>query len=216
MSARLDAISQVAQTTPTLEIMRGEDDVLRGEFSAAIEQLKTSLQAPKIEDFRALIVSEVEARIPQFEPPKALCVEDVRPMLDAAIAQATLELERSGRAAIEREIDRMPKPVKGDPGADGSRFEGFHVEQSGRTVTMSMSFDGMVHQQSVHLDFPMELGVYQPGRCYQKSDIVTFAGSQFIATRDTTEKEKPESSTAWRLIVKRGRDGKDFTPEGGE
>jgi hypothetical protein len=36
--------------------------------------------------------------------------------------------------------------------------------------------------------------------------MVSFGGSAFIAQRDTTD--KPESSDAWRLAVKRGRDGK--------
>jgi len=39
---------------------------------------------------------------------------------------------------------------------------------------------------------------------------VTFAGSLFIAQRTTTSTERPEDgSDAFRLAVKRGRDGKD-------
>jgi hypothetical protein len=50
-------------------------------------------------------------------------------------------------------------------------------------------------------------GVWQPG-LHKRGDAVTWNGSLFIAQRDT--EAKPETSDAWRMAVKRGRDGKDL------
>lgn len=54
---------------------------------------------------------------------------------------------------------------------------------------------------------PLDCGVWRQ-REYPAGSGVTWAGSFFIAQRDTTPEEKPELSDAWRLAVKRGRDGK--------
>jgi integrin beta 3 len=42
---------------------------------------------------------------------------------------------------------------------------------------------------------------------YERGELVTFAGSVFLSLEKTTD--KPETSEAWKLIIKRGRDGKD-------
>jgi hypothetical protein len=49
--------------------------------------------------------------------------------------------------------------------------------------------------------------LWSADRRYSAGDAVTFDGSLFIAQQNTTD--KPETSAAWRLAVKRGRDGKD-------
>jgi len=49
-------------------------------------------------------------------------------------------------------------------------------------------------------------GVWKPS-AYKHGDVVTWGGSIWLAKRDTDD--RPESSDAWSLIVKRGRDGKD-------
>jgi hypothetical protein len=64
-------------------------------------------------------------------------------------------------------------------------------------------------QRAFELTFPVVLdrGVYKSESAYAKGDGVSFGGSFFIAQRDTSE--RPETSDAWRLAVKRGRDGRD-------
>ena len=42
---------------------------------------------------------------------------------------------------------------------------------------------------------------------YSAGDAVTFDGSLFIAQQDTTD--RPETSPAWGLAVKRGRDARE-------
>ena len=48
-------------------------------------------------------------------------------------------------------------------------------------------------------------GVWKDGEEYQKGDVVTFGGSVFFAQKATAD--KPTTSDAWRMSVKRGRDG---------
>lgn len=45
------------------------------------------------------------------------------------------------------------------------------------------------------------------GGSYEQGDGVTFAGSFWIAQKDTSS--KPGESSDWRLAVKRGQDGRD-------
>jgi collagen type III alpha len=48
--------------------------------------------------------------------------------------------------------------------------------------------------------------VYRAGEQYRRGETVTWGGSLFLAMADTTD--KPETTPAWRLMVKHGRDGK--------
>jgi len=50
-------------------------------------------------------------------------------------------------------------------------------------------------------------GVYVAGKTYDPSDLVTDHGSLFYCGRTTTA--RPGASPDWKLMVKRGQDGKD-------
>lgn len=52
------------------------------------------------------------------------------------------------------------------------------------------------------------IGTWQPAS-YKHGTAATWAGSLWVAMRDTTS--KPGTDDAWQLAVKRGRDGKDAT-----
>lgn len=53
-------------------------------------------------------------------------------------------------------------------------------------------------------------GLWKAG-AYERGDSVTWNGSGWHCERDTTD--EPETSDAWKLMVKRGRDGKSPQPE---
>jgi hypothetical protein len=61
----------------------------------------------------------------------------------------------------------------------------------------------------IRLPIPIDRGVFRLGENYEKGDIVSYAGSGWIAQKDNPEGKPDESNGAWRLFVKRGRDGKD-------
>lgn len=106
-------------------------------------------------------------------------------------------------------MERQPKPKDGIDGRDGIGFDDLAMEHDGeRTFTLRATAGERTKQCSITVPLPIDRGVWAPGR-YEKGDTVTFAGSMFIAQDDTDE--KPESGASWRLAVKRGRDGKDFT-----
>lgn len=74
---------------------------------------------------------------------------------------------------------------------------------NGRTLRFALG--GKVVRE-VRTAIVLDAGVWRAG-AYQKGDGVTLGGSFFIAQEDTGE--KPEAGNAWRLAVKRGRDGRD-------
>lgn len=92
-------------------------------------------------------------------------------------------------------------------------IDDFELAMEDRTLTISMSIGGRMVSKSVHVPLPYDAGVYKSGQAYDKGAMVTFSGSAFIASRDASSTEKPEASSAWRLLVKRGRDGKDGSAE---
>jgi hypothetical protein len=177
--ARLELLERTVNSTPPVELMRAE-------WRADIDAAKAAFQD-------------------HTEP---LTVESFRPMLEGDVAKWALDFERRAQAVLERAIDRLPTPKDGEDGAPGGSVDDFDVELVERNLTISMKIGDRVEKRTVRLDIPIERGVYQSGKTYEKSDIVTFSGSQFIATRDTVGTEKPEQSPAWRLIVKRGKDGR--------
>ena len=116
----------------------------------------------------------------------------------------------AGRAGADGAPGRDGADGKdGAPGRDGGSVEDFAIEINGRVLGIAMQIGGQPVMRTVKLDFPLVRGIWKPGR-YDKGDIVTYQGSAFIALCDTSA--KPETAD-WRLMVKRGRDGKDYEPE---
>jgi integrin beta 3 len=99
----------------------------------------------------------------------------------------------------------------GAPGArgeDGFGFDEFEAEYDGERAFKFIFIRGERRKEfAFNFPVPIERGVYEGGRLYQRGDIVSFGGSFWIAQRDT--KAYPETNKDWRLAVKRGRDGKD-------
>lgn len=100
----------------------------------------------------------------------------------------------------------------GLPGKDGETFtlDDFDIVpyDDGRTIKLCFTRGEAMH--SFELAFPVVLdrGVFATERQYEKGDAVTWAGSLWIAQKDTSAKPDTADS-GWRLAVKRGRDGKD-------
>lgn len=99
--------------------------------------------------------------------------------------------------------------VDGAPGRNGFELSDFDTEMApgGRSVLLKFSAGDTLETHELHFPVVLDKGVFVPGTAYEKGDAVTWGGSLWIAQEDTTD--KPETSKAWRLAVKRGRDGKD-------
>jgi integrin beta 3 len=144
---------------------------------------------------------------------RSIAIEDVQPLLDAAIARAELDLERRAAEAIQRAVDRIPAPKDGAPGrdgVDGLGFDDFEVEHDGeRAFAIVGRRNGVEKRWAFRLPVLIDRGVYGIGRAYERGDGVTYGGDFVIATREVAPGETPGKSDAWRLAVRKGRDGKN-------
>ncbi|MBV2181688.1 MAG: hypothetical protein KUL86_10715 [Castellaniella sp.] len=141
--------------------------------------------------------------------------KDAEPVSEAAIADAVaakferrfsdmaLSWERQARDEFQRAIDRMPAPKDGRDGKDAAPIESLEITQTERSVTIKL---GSV-ERTIKLDTILDRGVWEQKQ-YEKGDAVTYGGSLWIAQQDTTD--APGASKAWRLAVKKGRDGRDL------
>src|SRR5262245_39328456 len=94
-------------------------------------------------------------------------------------------------------------------GADGVGFDDLAMTFDGdRTVTLIFKKGATVKTFPVTLAIPRYQGVFTEGTLYGCGDLVTYAGSTWHCQTPTTA-TPGDGSPAWRLMVKRGRDGKD-------
>ena len=103
----------------------------------------------------------------------------------------------------------------GEPGKDGQ--DGFSLddydewfEDGGRTLVRRFDLGENYKEFRHQTQLPLDRGVFKSDRDepYQAGDVVTWGGSAWIAQTET--KTKPDASdSGWRLMTKRGRDGKD-------
>ena len=153
---------------------------------------------PSAEEVAAAITKAVESTLP------GLISKHIELVMPEIITRASL-LVPPGR-------DGMPgRP--GTPGEDGRPGVGIDqvgIEQTDkRTHTLILKMtDGERYEMPVVLDGMLsDEGVHRPGGQYVKGDCVTHGGSYWVAKKETAE--TPGKSEDWRLVVKRGRDGKD-------
>ena len=200
-------------------------DALRKEIPAPVEVPDLSGFATK-DDLAA-----VEAKIVPVEQ------KDFTPEIEAVRREAAAATE-----AVRREIPKLPEVIHGRDGAgvvevkqnadgelivklsngetinagkvrgeDGLGFEDMSVDWDGeRELTFSFTRDGRSEVTRLTIPAIIYRGIWREGP-FQRGDSVTWGGSLWIAQRDT--EDKPETSDAWKLSAKRGRDGKDFRPQ---
>lgn len=77
----------------------------------------------------------------------------------------------------------------------------------GRTIARRTIYtDGRVFERKVMTALLIYRGVWREGQ-HERGDVTTWAGSAWHCQEATTE--KPGTSSAWKLMVKSGRDGRD-------
>mgnify|MGYP003477076738 CR=1 FL=1 len=170
--------------------VRGKDGEqgLRGE--------KGDVASP--EEIAAVVTKACEAMLP------ALVAKQYETSMPEIIARASV-LVPPGRDGLPGRAG-----TAGEPGKDGSSIHSIAIERSdkrsynlivrdtdGGRWELPMKLDGMV----------MDAGVHRPGEAYEKGDAVTHGGNYWVANVDT--KASPGTSPDWRLVVRRGKDGKD-------
>lgn len=141
---------------------------------------------------------------------ESVTVDDVLPHFQQAFDKWALDFERRAQDIHTRLLSTFDKPKNGEDGedgADGLGFDDMEEEFDGeRTVIRRYRRGDQVKEFRHKFHCLLERGVWKSDRSYERGDGVTFDGSYWIAQRDT--KDKPSTSDAWRLAVKKGRDGK--------
>lgn len=132
--------------------------------------------------------------------------EKVGPVVGAPGKDADMEAIKKHAEDL---VARIPLPKDGAPGKDG--VDGLGIDDLDLIVDEQKGYvlrwanGSRVKEQPLLL--PFDRGVYRPGVTYRKASLVTAQGSLWMALEDTSD--RPGDSKAWRLAVKRGRDGKD-------
>lgn len=184
-------------------------------------------QSVTVEDVAPLIASEVQKAVAALPVPKdgkdgvgltgafqsregTLIItlsdgstKDVGPIVGRDVDM--VEVTRQIREAIAA----IPVPKDGRDGLDGVGFDDLELveDDRGRPILRCVKGEKV---REFRIDGAY-CGVWKSGDSYLKGDRVTWSGSLFIARQDTTD--KPETSAAWQLAVKHGKEGKPG-PEG--
>jgi hypothetical protein len=90
--------------------------------------------------------------------------------------------------------------ANGTPGADGLGFDDVDVTFDERGAVLQ--FARGERSKAFRLPIPLDCGVYQHGRAYEKGAGVTYAGAFWIAQSATQGQKPGDGATAWRLAVK--------------
>lgn len=92
----------------------------------------------------------------------------------------------------------------GKDGKDGADFTDVRFEYDGERTLKAIGKGGEIVYR---LPIPIDRGYWRAGR-YEQGDIATEGGTAYIAIKDTAEKPTL-SSGDWRILARKGRDGKD-------
>lgn len=145
----------------------------------------------------------------------SVSLDDVEPLIADHVAKAVAALPpakdgRDGRDASDIPMLKSFIVAEVRDRVDATfRTVAFDSPDSGRTLVFSFDVGGESIRHPVKTALVLDRGVWRAGP-FVKGDGVSFGGSFFIAQDDT--EDKPETSNAWRLAVKRGRNGSDGAP----
>lgn len=98
--------------------------------------------------------------------------------------------------------------LPGKPGDDGFSLDDFEVIDAEDSFTLRFVRGDKTKEFTLAKPTLADFyrGVWKEGS-HKAGAVVTWGGSIWLAKRDT--EDRPESSDAWTLIVKKGRDGRD-------
>jgi hypothetical protein len=134
---------------------------------------------------------------------------DLRLMAKLAEAAGASAVELAGlreRIAVLETRAPIPGPP-GRDGTDGLGFDDLRVEHDGeRELALIFARGEASRRFPARFPIPIYRGVYVPGARYARGDVVSWAGSTWIAEEETDARP---SEQGWTLMVKKGRDGRD-------
>ncbi len=138
--------------------------------------------------------------------PTVMCIAIVDEVAKAVAALPPPVPGRDGRDGMPG-VPGVPGE-KGIDGKDGLGIDDYEVEleDKGRFEVRRFVRDGKVVKETRHRCYgPLYRDVWQP-KGYLEGDIVTSSNESWIAITDNSDKPP---SASWRLMARKGRDGKD-------
>ena len=175
---------------------------------AALQVEVTSARSDQDEQMAALVERAVAKAVSDIKQPEPVNVVGSFIQRDGHLV---LTMSDGSTKDLGMVVGKNGEPgAKGDPGKDGQDGLGFEdcdviVEDDG--VYAQWKRGDRIERRK--LPTTIYRDIYREGETYHPGDIVTWGGSSFIAKGETTAKpgmNTPESR-AWKLMVKRGRDG---------
>lgn len=185
---------------------------LQERLAAAEAQVKmlTAITDSVAEMRERIAVLDARAAVPG---PAGRDGKDGRDGSDAVVGDVVKDVaalrERVAVAEV-RQLTPGPAGKDGKDGVDGLGFDDLQAVQDGeRGIVFRMTRGDRV-KDCGRLTLPVTIwrDVWQESQTYSKGDVVTWAGSSWHC-QDTTIDKPGEGSSHWKLMVKRGRDGKD-------
>lgn len=165
-------------------------------------------------DVDGIVARRVDAAVAALPVPKdgadgrSVTLDEVRGILDVALAQWELAAERRMTDFLQRAVDLIPKPRDG---VDGMGFDDLVIEHDGERALSFVLRQGEREKRfDAHLaGVILDRGFWDRGREYKAGDGVTFHGCFWIAKRDT--QVQPAPGDDWRRAVNKGRDARGGT-----
>lgn len=130
--------------------------------------------------------------------------------VDGKFADWVLGYERMANERVQKFLETIPKPADGKDGRDAFSLEDIDLEiaEDGRTVKLAFQRGDERIEKTIRTSAMVYQNVFDEAQQYAKNDSVTWAGSLWISTKENPE-GKPGTNDNWKLISKRGRDGKE-------
>jgi len=176
---------------------------------ATDEQVSAAAE-PVLRSIERDLVKKMDSWIDEIKLPENGATpseEDVGRAVERVAAKWQLEFERRASDKYDKFMAALPKAKDG---IDGLGFDDVKVEYDNeRALDIVFERDGAERRFTMKLPLPIYREVFKPGTNYEHHDQVTYAGSTWHALK-ATDARPGEGNEDWRLVVKRGRDGKDF------
>lgn len=156
------------------------------------------------------VTTALEA-IPAPADGRSVTTDEARELLEGCLVKWSVDMERRAADVFERAIDKIPRP---HDGRDAAELDDIFLDlaNDGRTVTFGFKrADGSVVERSVKLPTVQYRNVHEIGKDYEPGDVVAWDGSAWIREKSEGIGRPSTPNSGWRLVAKRGRDGKDGT-----
>jgi hypothetical protein len=241
---RVEAFRHALASSVTMDEVRSvvaeaigiEGETVIGAIKHAAEEAVAALPKPKDgkdvdqEVIEALVLREV-AKIPRIagKDGDSVTIDQLAPMVAEQVNLKVAALPRAkdgvglAGAVINRDGDLVVTMTDGSNtnlgnvlGKDGMGFEHLDVIDGEDEFVLKMQSGDRIREWTLRKPSIADhyKGVWSPGE-HKRGSLVTWGGSLWMAQRDTEVKPETKDNDDWKLVVKRGRDGKDFTPTGG-